>query len=121
MNMNKFIKYRKTLKEIQKKLINILQYKIHLPQHKKYFFYITHIEISKNYTHVNIYLTFHNIKNKDDIQQYINIIKKKTYIITKKLIQETNLKYIPKIYFLYDQQYNQIQNLFKLIQNIHKK
>ncbi len=118
--MNKLIKYRKTIKEIQKKLINIIQYKIFLPQHKKYFFYITHINISKDYTQINIYLTFHNIKKQNDIQKYINIIQQKNYLITKKLIQETNLKYIPKIYFLYDHEYNKIQNLFKLIQNIPK-
>ncbi len=119
-NSKKQIKYKKINKEITKKLINILIKKFNYI-FKKYIININYIYLSNDFSYIKIYINFIYEKNYNKIFNIINTLQKNEYFIKKLIIKETNLKYIPKIYFKKDNFYTKKNYLFNLLNKINNE
>ncbi len=119
--MNKILKKKKFLKEIKKKIINIILTKYNHIIGKKNIIDITYINISKNFNKIYIYINFINQKKKKIIKKNIFILQNSEINIIKILKKKMYLKYIPKIYFIYDKFNKKKNHLLNKIEKANKK
>ncbi len=118
--MKKKIKIKKLSKEIQKNIYNIIINKFSFIFKKKNIININYIKVSKNFLSIKIYLNFINTKNIKIINKNINILQKYENYIKNILKKKIYFKFIPKIYFIYDEFYiyiNKISNIIKTANN----
>ncbi len=113
--MNKLIKNRKIIKEIKKNIIKIIINKFNHILGKKNIINITYLNLSKNFAFVDIYINFINSQNNQFNINKIKILQKYEFYIRTLLKKNIYIKYIPKIYFKYDEFYTKKKNIFKYL------
>lgn len=119
-----FKRKNKISQEIKKKISIIFQKKIKDPRIK--FITISKIDISKDFSHAKVFVTFlgfFNKKNKEkNIKNYIKILNGKMSQYIRLILKKTiYLKFIPLLTFYYDQSYAKKINLVDLIHNKNQK
>ncbi len=110
----------KLKQKIKKKISEIFLFKLNFIFKKKELIHLSHIYISKNFKFINIYINFINQKNKNIIKHNIKQIQKYENFIKKKIKETSKIRYIPKIYFLYDTFNERKNNIINLIKKANK-
>ncbi len=117
---NNNTKHKKINKEIQKKITQIIFEKFFHILGKKNIINISKIFLSKNLSFINVYINFIFNINKKNINKKLKILQKSEKKIKNILKKKTLFKFIPKIYFKYDNFYIKQNNFYNLIKKINK-
>ncbi len=115
-NIKKNRKHEQLTKEIKKNIMTIILKKFNHIFKNKNLINISHVNLSKNFSIINIYINFINQINEKEINKNIYILQKSENYIKNILKKNIYIKYIPKINFKYDNFHkyeNYISNLIK--------
>ncbi len=96
------IKYKKNIKKIKTKITQIIFEKYNFIIGKKNILSINYIKLTKNFSHIYIYIDFINQKNINIIKNIIKYLQKSEKNIKKELKKKTNIRYLSKIFFKHD-------------------
>lgn len=113
---NKNTRKNRISKEIQRKIAIIVHQKINDP--RLGMSTISGVELSRDFSHAKIFVTFLNKNTQKKINTNIFILNNSAQFIRKMLNNSIKLRNIPKLTFVYDSSLMQGERIDKLVKSI---